>query len=403
MVDGDALSEWSRISADPATRSVNIFVAMNYPQPPHAPGYNPMGAQPPGPPFGGPPAHQGSGWEVGEVLSAALETFKISWGPLVGGMFLSAIISQIPSFAGNLVQGFGANSRDNDVSIIASLFVIAASFMGWAIGAFFQVGLTRMWCSAARREAVDFAELFRGANRFIFVLIAQVALAFIVSLGLLFFIVPGVILGLGLMFTQFFIVDAEMGPIEAMKASWDVTNGQKGKLFVYVLAMIGLSLAGLAACCIGIYVAVPICSVGLAIIYTRLSGRLGSSMQGGPPAPPAGFGPPPGAFGPPPGGGFGGGTPPAGGFGGYGPQGGGGVPGGGYGPPGGYGGSPQLSPGQPQGGQQGGYGQQQGGQPQGGGYGGQPQGGQPQGGGYGPPGGGGGYNPGGNQGGGGGY
>jgi hypothetical protein len=175
----------------------------------------------------------------------------------------------------------------------------------------------------------------------------------VVVIGFVLLIVPGVIAMLGLYLTQFYVVEANMGPIEAMKASWESTKGQKGDIFVLILLSFFVILGGILAFCVGIFVAIPVIWVAMAIAYLRISGRGAPAMAGG------GFGPPPGA---PPGYGGGFGAPP-GGFGGP-PQG------------GGFGGPPQG----------GGFG----GPPQGGGFGGPPQGGgyPPQGGGYPPQGGG---------------
>ncbi len=351
---------------------------MNYPPPPPPPGFppNPGGpgafGPPPGPPggggygggggnygggggFGPPPpppfmGQSGTDWDVGEVLQSAWEAFKVCWGPLVGALFLSGFISQIPGLIARAIQGVSmgvadagrhhsssgsGSSEDLAMPILMMVIVFVGTIIGWAIGCFFHVGMTRMWCSAARRESVDFGELFRGGNRFLHLLAAQFLMGLAIVFASLLLIVPGIILSYGLMLTQFYVVDAEMGPIEAMKASWETTTGQKGKLFVLSLAFFALGIAGLLCCCLGVYVAAPVCSVALAIVYVRLSGRMGAGggMTGGMGGPPPGFGPPPAAFGPPPGA-FGP-PPPAGGFGGggggYGPPGGGGP--GGYGPP----------------------------------------------------------------------
>ena len=169
--------------------------------------------------------------------------------------------------------------------------------------------------------------------------------------------IPVIVISLGLSMAEFYVVDQGMGPVQALKASWSVTSGQKGKIFLLGLISVGVILLGYLACCIGVFAAMPTIQVANAMVYCALSGTIGYNafqQYGG------GYGGPPGGGygGPPTGGGYGG--PPAGG--GY-----GGPPaGGGYGgPPGGYGGPPAG----------GGYG----GPPAGGGYGG-------PGGGYGGPG-----------------
>jgi hypothetical protein len=246
--------------------------------------------------------------------------------------------------------------------------------MGLIVQSFFQVGAVRISLGVARGRQPQFGELFGGGDRFVPVLLALFLLFLGVGFGMVLLIVPGVILALGLMLTNYFIIDQEMGPIDALQASWRATDGQKLKLLAFAFVAFFIVLGGAVLCCLPMLGAIPLAQLALTIIYLRITGRGGAAPggQGGYTPPPAAG---PGGYGPPPGGGY---NPPGGG---YGPPG-----GGGYGGPqggGGYGG--------PQGG--GGYGGPQGGGGYGGPQGGGGYGGPPGGGGYGPPGGGGGYGP----------
>ena len=147
-----------------------------------------------------------------------------------------------------------------------------------------------------------------------FTLLGHATFLGMLAVGMVFLVVPGVILALGLGLYPYFIVDRNMGPVEALKASWDATTGHKANLFVLGFYSFGVMLLGVAACCIGIMPAVAVMSVAQAIVFTRLTGTVGQPPAGSPPgyppsaygAPPGAYGPPPGAYGPPPGG-YGGG------------------------------------------------------------------------------------------------
>jgi uncharacterized membrane protein len=175
--------------------------------------------------------------------------------------------------------------------------------------------------------------LFSGGGHFLSLLVVVVITLLAAALGGLLLIVPGVILYLGLVFAQFYVVDQNMGPIDALKASWEVTKGQRGQLFVFSLAAGLLAIAGYVAWCIGAFATIPLAMVAVATVYTRLSGtayRSPDNMQRPPGGGygPGGYGLPGGGYGPP-GGGYG---PPAGSY--SGPPGYGPPPGGGFdGPP----------------------------------------------------------------------
>jgi uncharacterized membrane protein len=204
------------------------------------------------------------------------------------------------------------------------------------IESFLFVGLNRTFIAAARGETPQFATLFSGGSRFLVFFGTLLLMYIAILIGFVFLVVPGVILALGLGPALFFVSDTDLGVIDSLKASWDAMKGHKGNYFLFGLVGACLMIAGILACCVGELVAFPVFLVAQAIIYTRISGRMGAAV-----AAPVGYGgPPPGYGGPPPGyGGPPGGAPPAGG--GYGGPPPGGPPGGGgYGPPPGGGGFP---------------------------------------------------------------
>jgi uncharacterized membrane protein len=69
------------------------------------------------------------------------------------------------------------------------------------------------------------------------------------------------------------VVDQNMGPIEAMKASWGATTGQKLPIILWGLVAFLVMMAGGLACGLGMLVAMPIVYLAHTTIYLRLSGR----------------------------------------------------------------------------------------------------------------------------------
>ena len=266
-------------------------------------------------------------WEIGDVVGQGWAVFKTSWGPLVGAIFVSQLIGAMFRGIFNLPVSLGQLTPQDDAYWP---LIGGATFLGLVVQQFFQVGLIKMWLAVARGRQPSFGDLFSGMSRFL----PMVGVFFLTTLavlsGVMLLIVPGVLLSLAFMLAPWFVVDQNMGTIDALRASWRATTGQKGKLFGLSFAVLGILLIGYCACCIGILAAVPLSQLATTIAYLRITGQ-GSYDPAAPVeynAPPPGFGPPPGGgggYGPPPGGGFG--PPPGGGFGA--PPG-----GGGYGPPG---------------------------------------------------------------------
>jgi uncharacterized membrane protein len=295
--------------------------------------YNPYAAPQAAPPMAPGVIQPGSPqpWSVGEVITIAWERFKANWAVVVFSYVLMMVIveaiAMVPTVA--LLAGAVDPASGAYTGLTVTFWILQ-----FVAGAYFQAGLTKIWIETARGATPSFGTLFAGADRFLSFLACYVLFALGVFFGSIFFIVPGVILGLGLVFGTWYTVDARMGPIDALVASWNATKGHKGDLFVLFLAAVGLWILGALMCIFGMFVTVPLSYIALGVAYTRISG-LGSAPgvvdalpQGGYPGsgpgyPPAGYGGPQGAppgYGPP-------GTPP------------------GYGPPPGFGGPPGPPPG----------------------------------------------------------
>ena len=300
--------------------------------PPQAPGAMQAGAPQP--------------WEIGEVFTRAWEIYKVQWGVLLGAMVVFGLCAFVPSIIIGAVLGATGNGPGSSAYFPTQGGLNIAE---QAIQSFFMVGLIRIGLSAARGETPQFGLLFSGGSKFLPFFGAQILLLFAYTFGLILLVIPFFILSCGLWATQFYIADSDLGVIDSIKASWSATNGHKANYFVFALVGGLLQIAGLLACCFGLFVTGPVFFIAQAIVFLRISGRgntaaaLPAAGYGGPPpgygGPPPGYGgPPPGA---PPGGGGYGGPPPGAPPGGYGPPG-GGYGGGGYGPPpGGGGGFPQ--------------------------------------------------------------
>jgi uncharacterized membrane protein len=135
------------------------------------------------------------------------------------------------------------------------------------------VGLWRLFLDAARNRPLRFDTLFLGGDRWLPLLGLQLLMVPLLVVSIFLFIVPFVILALALGFAQFYVIDANMGPIEAMRASWEVTKGHRMQLFALALLSFAVLLAGLALCCVGVLASAPIVYLAWAIAFTRISGR----------------------------------------------------------------------------------------------------------------------------------
>lgn len=239
---------------------------MNY-NPYEAPRAQPFGQGPPGGGVGQPQP-----WEVSEVLSAGWNAVKRYWPVLVFGPFIAAIIGGIPSMVpGVLVAAQVVAQQSVEYFVIVGV----ATIVGAIIQAFFGVGLVKIYLAAARGIEPQIGDIFSGGSHFLPALGAGILAGLGTVFGLIFLIIPGILLAMAWSLTTYFIVDANLGPIEAMSASWAAARDHLGNLFVFFLASLCVMIAGWCACCIGLFVAMPVVMVAFATIFIRVTGRMG--------------------------------------------------------------------------------------------------------------------------------
>jgi uncharacterized membrane protein len=145
--------------------------------------------------------------------------------------------------------------------------------ISFVVSTFFTAGIMNFSLKVARGAPYAFGDIFSGAPFFLTMLVANFIVAIGVGIGLVLLIVPGVILALGLSMTIPVIVDRGVGPIEALKTSWQLTDGNKGTMFIFGLIAFGLAIAGACACGVGIFLVVPVIYIATMYAYLKLSGQ----------------------------------------------------------------------------------------------------------------------------------
>lgn len=163
------------------------------------------------------------------------------------------------------------------------VFILVSGFLGLIpilpliLSGPFSLGVAMFCLRLARDEHAEIGNIFDGFKNFGTALAAYIVMMILVALGFLFFIVPGIILALGLSQTFYIIADnPEVEPIEALKQSWEMMKGHKMDFFILGLRFIPWLLLCLLTLGIGIFWLAPYAGVTFAKFYDRLSGGIAS-------------------------------------------------------------------------------------------------------------------------------
>jgi len=92
-------------------------------------------------------------------------------------------------------------------------------------------------------------------------------------IGLIFCIIPGIYIYVRLQFAQLRIIEhPEVGIMESLSESWNMTTGNVLNLIWLAIACFFIIIVGLCCCCVGILPAAVLCSFVDVVAYLILSG-----------------------------------------------------------------------------------------------------------------------------------
>lgn len=237
----------------------------SYPPPPGGSGSWPPPPPPPGPgyqpPFSAADAI-GYGWSrftanLGQWLLAGLLIFAVSVA--FAGVSFSFDSGPVSSDDVALAAGFGfANLVLNLVSTIVTYIVTAVLYRGAldeCEGRPFSLGDT-----FSRIPLVN-------------VIVTSLLVGIGVTIGLVLCILPGVVFAFLSYFALMFVVDRNLSPVDAIRASFTLVSSNVGNALLLALLSFLLILVGFCLCGLGLFVAYPVTTIAAAYAYKRFQGQ----------------------------------------------------------------------------------------------------------------------------------
>lgn len=204
-------------------------------------------------------------FRTGEVLGKAWEMFKVHWLFLL--MILGiTLLSQVI---------FGGLEKATEDMMGLSLMVSIATFLAslWISFNFIKLYLNLIDTDTEGK----ISEAFSFSQSFWPFLGASVLFGVMIVFGILLFVVPGIYWALKYQFYGELIVDKKMRALESLQKSGEITKGVKWQLLGFCLVLVGISILGVLALGVGLFVTIPMSSLAYIMVYRKLSARLESA------------------------------------------------------------------------------------------------------------------------------
>ncbi len=200
------------------------------------------------------------GFSVGEAIKFGWNTLKSHIGFFVGVVVIAFVMTAIPS-------GIASGLEESSPFLSRVIY-----FISYIVGLGVNLGLIKVSLAFASNEKATYSDLFSQFPKTLNYFIAHILYSIIVTVGLILVIVPGIIWGVKYALYPYFIVEKDVGPLEALKLSGTTTQGFKWDLFALYFLSALIVLLGAFVIFIGLFVAIPTVMVAQAYAYKKLVG-----------------------------------------------------------------------------------------------------------------------------------
>ena len=146
------------------------------------------------------------------------------------------------------------------------------SLITTVIGYVVCAGIIRGTLDITEGRKFDIAHAF-GQLDYGKVIITSVLVGVLTTIGLVLFVLPGILVAFFTTFALYFVVDNGTAPMESVKASFALVKDHLGDVFLLFLASIAAVIVGALACLVGLLVAVPVVTIAWAYAYKTLQGQ----------------------------------------------------------------------------------------------------------------------------------
>ena len=215
--------------------------------------------------------------DIGGCFSRGWELVKNNFWPTVGVTALVVIImGGINQIVGLLTRpAMNGMILQHQVTPGAVLVIVLSTVVSAPIYTIFTAGLLKYYLMLIRGEGAQIGDAFSGFGPSI----GQLALLSVVQmilmlLGILLCVIPGIYLSVAWYFAMPLVIDRRMNFWAAMELSRKMVTRHLFMIFAFLIVYGLLVIAGLIACCVGIFVTMPIGFAALMYAYETIFSRL---------------------------------------------------------------------------------------------------------------------------------
>lgn len=209
-------------------------------------------------------------FSIKDALNFGYIKFKQHTSVLIALMVVLFVISAI-------LNGFMKMTEDY-APVASGMFKIVALVVQLVSA----MGIVRISLSIYKESKIKFMDIVSETHRFLDYTVAYFIFFLLSVFGLLLLIFPGVIWICTYLFYGYVLIDENQKPIASLKKSKELTKNNRLQIFYFLLALLGINIAGALLLGIGLLVSIPISFISMGYVYNKLKDQMKSSVQHAP-------------------------------------------------------------------------------------------------------------------------
>jgi uncharacterized membrane protein len=175
----------------------------------------------------------------------------------------------------NFVQIGGFFLVTIGINLAVNLVPVIGQIVSSVINAPLAAGYTFVILAILRGKSFTFNDFFQGLSNKYFLQLFLLSLVggLLTALGMILLVLPGIYLAVSYLFAIQFAVDWDLEFFQALETSRKFVTKQWLQVFVFMLMLVLLNIAGLIALGIGIFVTAPLSLCIVICVYDDIAGN----------------------------------------------------------------------------------------------------------------------------------
>ncbi len=197
--------------------------------------------------------------------------FERSWEVFEREAYLVVGIFGVSMLIDVFLSGFRDSNNSGGGGVLGLIGLIVYGPM--------KAGINHALVRLMRKEKVEFERIFKGFFRFWPAAGVSILSWTFMALGFVCLLVPGIIIGLGLIPCMYLVLEEHRGVKDTLSRAWSLTQGHKMSLGKLIAVLVIFNFGGLLLCGVGVIFTGAFSTLVFAAAYDELYQSSVSSMD----------------------------------------------------------------------------------------------------------------------------